>query len=104
MIATACAALSLNSEQTCSCNFSDVPWFRVFLPAHSIRLQQLSLLNSTFATIISRSAIDLFDTDESRGFRDTPKEMTSRRAMEPQARNENASQAQRTNSDNPEKL
>jgi hypothetical protein len=85
------------------------------LAAHSIRFQQLSLLISIFATMISRSANELFDTCcrhqpenagtyDSRRFWETPKGMNFRPAMETQARNENAKQAQRTNSDNPKKL
>jgi hypothetical protein len=48
--------------------------------------------------------MNFFDTYDSRRFGDTPKEMTFRPSMESQARNENANQAQRTSSDNPEKL
>jgi hypothetical protein len=48
--------------------------------------------------------MNFFDADDSRGFGDTPKEVTFRRVKESQARNENANQAQRTSSDNPEKL
>ena len=43
-------------------------------------------------------------TYDSRRFWETPKGMNFRPAMETQARNENAKQAQRTNSDNPKKL
>jgi hypothetical protein len=105
-----------------------LPWFPVLLAAHSIRFQQLSLLIFIFATIISTSPDELFlalgagvkiaavhqnqklrlqlenaGTYDARRFRDA-KEMTFRPAMESQARNGNASQEQRTSSDNPKKL
>jgi hypothetical protein len=48
--------------------------------------------------------MNFFDTDESRGFWDTPKKLIFRRAMESRAGNENANQAQRTSINNPEKL